>query len=185
MLGNLDILLAYHKERLHGKETAQESLFGSQESTSLHTLELTEYPEMSTIEKLTAEKTLLGVYVSGHPLDAYAAEIAKRPRISAIKKETRNGIPVVTAGIIESVRELLTKKGDRMAFIALGDGTNTIEVVAFPEAYRLYHSILITGSCIAIQGKISIRNDESTVVIDRVKSLSAQPSGTEAPTLTQ
>jgi DNA polymerase-3 subunit alpha len=128
---------------------------------------------MTQAQKLAAEKELLGVYVSGHPLDAYRAEIEKRPKISLLKKETRNGIPAVTAGIIESVRELLTKKGDRMAFIAIGDGADAIETVAFPEVYRTYQEFLIPGACIAIQGKISIRNEESTIVIDRAKRLTA------------
>lgn len=174
MMANVEVLLAYHKEIATGKEAAQDSLFGAVHET--HDLVLSPAEPMGTVAKLAAEKELLGVYVSGHPLDAYRDELAKRPKISALKKETRNGIPVVTAGMIESVRELLTKKGDRMAFIMIGDGVDTIETVAFPEVYRSYHEFLTPGACIAIQGKISIRNDESTVVIDRAKTLAAAPT---------
>jgi DNA polymerase-3 subunit alpha len=172
MMKNIDMLLAYHKEQAHGKEAAQDSLFGGS-AGSIHALVLEPGEPMTQAQKLAAEKELLGVYVSGHPLDAYRAEIEKRPKISLLKKETRNGIPAVTAGIIESVRELLTKKGDRMAFIAIGDGADAIETVAFPEVYRTYQEFLIPGACIAIQGKISIRNEESTIVIDRAKRLTA------------
>ena len=111
------------------------------------------------------------MYVSGHPLDEFQEELEKRPKISVLKTETRNGIPVVTAGMIETVRELLTKKGDRMAFVTLGDGLDSIELVAFPEVFRTNQEILVPGSCVAIKGKISIRNDESTVVVDRMKLL--------------
>ncbi len=172
MMQNIETLLAYHKEQVHGKEAAQDSLFGGF-TESIHALVLTPGIPLTPRDMLIAEKELLGVYVSGHPLDAYREELEKRPKISALKKETRNGISAVTAGIIEGVRELLTKKGDRMAFIEIGDGADTIETVAFPEVYRTYQELLIPGSCIAIQGKISIRNEESTIVIDRAKKLVA------------
>ncbi len=174
MMHNIETLLAYHKEQSHGKESAQDSLFGNLENSHLHALVLEDAPPATKHEKLLAEKELLGVYVSGHPLDAFKSEIEKRPRIGLIKKETRNGIPVVTAGMIETVRELFTKKGDKMAFVALGDGIDTIEIVVFPEVFRSNHELLIPGTCIAIQGKVSMRNEESTIVIDRVKKLTTQ-----------
>lgn len=175
MLQNIDTLLTFNKEQTHAKESAQDSLFGGS-GVTIHTLTLQETLPMTQAQKLAAEKELLGVYVSGHPLDDYRAELEKRPAISAVKKETRNGIPVVTAGIIESVRELLTKKGDRMAFIEISDGSETIEAVAFPETYRTYQEFLVPTTCVAVQGKISIRNDESTIVIDRAKRLDASAS---------
>lgn len=177
MLGNIETLLAYHKEQSHGKESAQDSLFGALGTSAVHTLTLAPAEPATKANKLIWEKELLGVYVSGHPLDAYRAELERRPRISAIKQETRNGIPIVTAGMIESVRELLTKKGDRMAFVLLGDGMEAVELVAFPEVFRTHQSIFTVGACIAIQGKISMRNEEPTIVIDKVKLLpSSAPS---------
>ncbi|HEU4677223.1 MAG TPA: DNA polymerase III subunit alpha, partial [Candidatus Paceibacterota bacterium] len=168
---NLETLLSYQRERSHGKESAQDSLFGGMEGSTIHDLALEPATPATSNEKLLWEKELLGVYVSGHPLDAYREELAKRPKIADIKKETRNGIPVVTAGMVESVRELLTKKGDRMAFVQLSDGLASVELVAFPEAYRAHHELFAAGQCIAIQGKLSMRNDEPTVVIDRAKRL--------------
>lgn len=172
MMHNLETLLTYHKEQARGKEASQDSLFGGFVE-SIHALVLAPGTPMTQRDMLTAEKELLGVYVSGHPLDAYRAELEKRPKISVLKKETKNGITAVAAGIIESVRELLTKKGDRMAFIEIGDGTDSIETVAFPEVYRTYQEFLTPGSCIAIQGKISLRNEQATIVIDRAKKLVA------------
>ena len=171
MLANIEMLLSYHKEQSHGKESAQDSLFGGMQDALIHTLTLAPSTPATKTEKLLWEKELLGVYVSGHPLDAYKEELAKRPRIAVLKKESRNGIPVVTAGMIESVRELLTKKGDRMAFILLGDGMESIELVAFPEIYRTYTSLFTVGSCIALQGKLSMRNEEPTVIIEKIKPL--------------
>ncbi|MCF7816028.1 MAG: DNA polymerase III subunit alpha [Candidatus Pacebacteria bacterium] len=179
MMHNLETILAYHKEHLHGKESAQDSLFGNLAGSSVLTLTLEPGAPAAKGEKLLWEKELLGVYVSGHPLDAFKEELAKRPRIGVLKKETRNGIPVVTAGMIETVRELLTKKGDRMAFVILSDGIENIELVAFPEIYRAHQSLLIPGSCVALQGKLSMRNEEPTIVIERLKDLTPKELTTE------
>jgi DNA polymerase-3 subunit alpha len=177
ILKNIETLLAFHKESALGKESAQDSLFGGTHTGSLDRLALLDTEPASKNEKLLWEKELLGVYVSGHPLDSFRVEIEKRPLLSTVKKETRNGIPVVTAGMIENVRELLTKKGDRMAFILLSDGKEeTMELVAFPEVFRANQELFRAGSCIAIQGKVSIRNDETTLVIDRAKALQQQIS---------
>jgi DNA polymerase III subunit alpha len=80
---------------------------------------------------------------------------------------------LASVGMVESVRELLTKKGDRMAFIMFGDQTDMIELVAFPETYQTYREMLIPGSCIAVKGKLSIRNDEPTIILEKAKSLAA------------
>jgi DNA polymerase-3 subunit alpha len=178
MLANIETLLAYHKEQSHGKESAQDSLFAGFADSLVHTLVLVPAPPATKTDKLLWEKELLGVYVSGHPLDAFQEELAKRPKISTLKKETRNGIPAVTAGMIESVRELLTKKGDKMAFVQLGDGQENIELVAFPEVFRTHQALFVTGTCIVIQGKLSMRNEEPTIVIDRIKALGSHTSTT-------
>ncbi len=179
MLNNIETLLSYHKEQNASKASAQDSLFGNLDSSSIHTLTLEHSEPASKNEKLVWEKELLGVYVSGHPLDAFKDELAKRPRVGTIKNETRNGVPVITAGMVENVHEILTKKGDRMGFIALGDGVDTIELVAFPEVYKTHHELFVVGTCIAIQGKLSMRNEEPTVVIDRIKALGAKAEETQ------
>jgi DNA polymerase III subunit alpha len=74
--------------------------------------------------------------------------------------------------MIETVKELLTKKGDRMAFIQLSNLTDTIEMVAFPEVYQAHREFLTPGSCVAIKGKLSIRNEEPSVLLDKLKILS-------------
>lgn len=171
LLHNLDTLLAYHKEQSAQREAAQDSLFGGLSESAVHQLILEQAPHTTTADRLHAEKELLGVYVSGHPLDAFTEELKKRPTIGAIRADGRNGIPVVTAGMVENVQELLTKKGDRMAFVVLGDKNNTIELVAFPEVYHTHKDLFTTGNCIAIKGHLSIRNDEPTIALERAKTL--------------
>ena len=173
MYNNLDQLLAFNKEQTAGKEAAQDSLFGAV-SGGVNDLILEEVEPASTEDKLQWEKELLGVYVSGHPLDNFVEEVEKRPSITKIKEDSRNGIPVVTAGMIETVRELLTKKGDRMAFIQLSDKNDTIEMTAFPETFQQIKEQLVSGNCVAVKGRLNIRNDEPTILIERLKSLAPQ-----------
>jgi DNA polymerase-3 subunit alpha len=180
MQANVEMMLTFNKEQVAEKESAQESLFNLMGQSSGVTLNLAKTDPMPTIQKLTWEKELLGVYVSGHPLDEFQAELDKRPSIASIKQDNRNGIPVVTAGMISSVRELLTKKGDKMAFIMLENHTDQIEMVAFPKTYTELKNILTVGNCIAVKGKLTIRNDEPSVALDRAKSLST--SNQEHPT---
>lgn len=170
MYANIDHLLAFNKEHIAGKEANQDSLFGAL-ATPMNDLVLADAEDVSTEQKLVWEKELLGVYVSGHPLDAFADELSKRASIAQIKGDGRNGIPVVTAGMIESIRELLTKKGDRMAFIALSNHTDSIEMVAFPEVFQTHREMLMPGTCVAVKGKLNIRNEEPSILVDRLKVL--------------
>ncbi|MEM9336655.1 MAG: DNA polymerase III subunit alpha [Patescibacteria group bacterium] len=174
LYANIDNMLAYNREHVAGKESNQDSLFAGLGDSSVTALTLESAPEATKEQKLTWEKDLLGVYVSGHPLEQFKDEVAKRPTISAIKADTRNGIPVVTVGMVETVRELLTKKGDRMAFVQLADQSDSIEMVAFPNTYADQKELLQPGQCIAVKGRLSIRNDEPTIAIERVKSLNVQ-----------
>lgn len=173
MYANLDTLLEFNKASVVAKEAAQDSLFGAAAEA---TLALTPSNPIPEAQKLSWEKELLGVYVSGHPLDTYADELKKRSTIGSLRQDGRNGIPIVTAGMIESVRELLTKKGEKMAFIQLVDKTDQIEMTAFPETYRALQELLHSSSCVAIKGRLQLRSGEPTIMLENAKRLTATAS---------
>ena len=175
---NIDNMLAYNREQIVGKESNQDSLFGGM--ADVHNLSLLPADKATMMQKLLWEKELLGIYVSGHPLDEYKAEVDKRPHISQVKKSYQ-GTTVVTTGLIEVVKELLTKKGDKMAFIKLSDQVDSIETVTFPETFTQYRELLVPGTCVAIQGKFNLRNDEPSILIDKIKLLG--PSNLKIETL--
>lgn len=184
LYSNLENLLAYNKEQVSGKEANQDSLFGGFEM-AVNSLILAEALPATKEQKLLWERELLGVYVSGHPLEQFKDELAKRLPIGKIKQavQQKSEIDIVrmkgeikTAGMIEAVKELLTKKGDRMAFVQLANQTDSIEMVAFPEVFQTHKDLLVPGTCVAIKGKLSIRNDEPSILIDRVKNLAPQQS---------
>jgi DNA polymerase III subunit alpha len=179
LLANVDLMLSFNREQVAAAESAQDSLFGFG-GGSVSNLTLAPAEAAIKAQKLIWEKELLGVYVSGHPLDDHEAEVVKRPRIGAILAAVaeqdelsivRLKGSLVTAGMITSVRELITKKGDKMAFLVLGDQKDQIEMVAFPTTYAEQKDLFQVGQCLAIKGKLSIRNDQPSIAIDRVKGL--------------
>jgi len=174
LYGNLEVLLSYNKEQVAGKEANQDSLFGGIEEVGGLTLYPTD--KIPQEQKLIWEKDLLGVYVSGHPLDQFKDELKKRSPLSTVKADMRQGVPVVTAGMIETVRELITKKGDKMAFVQLVSKDESMELVTFPECFEAHRELLIPGTCVAVKGKINIRNDEPSILVDRMKVLGVNPA---------
>jgi DNA polymerase-3 subunit alpha len=171
LLANMDNLLAYNKEN-EKKSDDQDSLFGGMTDTSsLPTLKLASAPPAASNDKLAWERELLGLYISGHPLEQYRAVIEKRDMNIEKSKALKDGAEVVVAGIIEELRPVTTKKGDPMMFLRLADFTGSIEAVVFPRVLLEYRSSIATDKCVAVKGKVSERNGEKSLIIDKVKGL--------------
>lgn len=171
LMGNVETLLAYNKEKEKRPEN-QDSLFGGMtDSSSLPALKLAEVPNAEMKEKLAWEKELLGLYISGHPLDRYRDIIAKRDMDIKKAQELADKAEVTIACIIEEVKPISTKKGDAMAFIKLTDFTGTMEAVVFPRTLLEFRSAFVVDKCLAVKGKISERNGQKSMIIDRVKVL--------------
>ena len=169
IIGNLETLLNFNKE---AKNTAsQDSLFGAIGGIKVK-LSLVPQEEATKKEKLTWEKELLGLYISGHPLEAYKEKIEKFGTvIKKIREEVKAGMPVTIACIIDEIKEVTTKKNDRMAFLKISDFTGTIDAVIFSKAYEANKEILTNDTIIALQGKVTERNGEKSVMIDTLKKI--------------
>jgi len=168
LLENIDALLAYHKEAT--AIAPQDSLFGALSAPPV--LTLPEGKPVSLIDKLAWEKELLGIYVSGHPLDAYEAITRKAgTSIAKIKAEPKTGQLIILPVLVSVVRSILTKSGEKMSFITVGDTTDSIEAVVFPKLLREHAAILTPGTCLLIKGKVSVRNGEPSLAIEELKPL--------------
>ena len=75
------------------------------------------------------------------------------------------------AGFVETVQPILTKKGEKMAFLKVADFSGDIEVVAFPRILKEHEKILIPGSCVMLKGRVSDRNGTPSFVAEKVKAL--------------
>lgn len=169
MLTNMDTLLLYNRE--HGESSSnQDSLFGS--LPTVNTLRLMDAPEATQSDRLLWEKELLGLYVSGHPLDQFKEKLAKRQgTINQMKEHSREGITAIIAGIVEESKPIFTKSGDKMAFVRIADYDGSIEAVIFPKTLIQYADLLQPQKCIALKGKFSGRNGEKSLIVEAVKAL--------------
>ncbi len=169
LLENIETMLAFHRDAT--AEAPQDSLFGA----TFHaapTLTLPEGAPVSLMDKLVWEKELLGIYVSGHPLDAHSRYTEKSGiSISKIKSEPRAGQAIILPALVAESRSILTKSGEKMAFLKLEDKTDALEAVIFPKLYKEHAAVIAPGSCILVKGKVSVRQGEPSIAIDELKPL--------------
>ncbi|MEK7194420.1 MAG: DNA polymerase III subunit alpha [Patescibacteria group bacterium] len=171
MLNNIEKLLSYHKES-GTKVGNQDSLFSSMSDTSsVPALRLDAGPVATQKDKLLWEKELLGLYISGHPLDAHRAKFAEKDmNIKKLADLHENDLTVI-GGIVVDIREITTKNNERMVFLKLEDLTGSTDVVIFPRVYEEFKQFIIPENCIAIKGKVSKRNGETSFIAEKVKAL--------------
>ncbi len=169
LFGNIENMLEYNRE---GKKNAgMISLFGDLPDAG-PTFNLQAMPPINISEILVWEKELLGLYVSGHPLDKIKDKLLGRAlNIKKVHEGVGNGMSVVLAGIIETVRPVFTKKNDRMAFIRIADFSGAIEAVVFPKTFTELSAIIIQDKTIAFEGKVTVRNGEKSIVIEKLKEI--------------
>jgi len=134
--------------------------------------ELPPLPNWSTSELLRAEKEVLGFYLSGHPLKDYE-ELLTRHSKKQIRslEDLEGGEEVSLVGLISEVREIRTRKGDRMAVIELEDLTGRIEGVVFPDLFREVSNLLFQEIPLKVEG--ILEKDEEGRPRIRVQSIKA------------
>lgn len=170
LLASIELLLTYHREHL-AAPTEQASLFGAAAFASNASLQLPPHPPANPDQKLLWEKELLGIYVSGHPLDKHKHKFASAKNTIKHVKENLKGVETVVAGMLGPVRIILTKSGERMAFTQISDLSGSVEIVVFPRTFKEYEKMFVTDACIAVKGRLSERNGEPSFVVDKAKQL--------------
>lgn len=163
----------------------QMSLFQMHDEAMQGTLYNGVLPDVADFSKrlrIAMEKEMLGVYVTGHPLDEYADRIRA---LESVNTEELNhnedtgcvsdGASVTLAGILTGVRVLVTKKNNRMAFLQLEDLHGTIEVIAFPNIYERYRDTIREDAVVVVRGTVNCREEEAPKVIaDWIQCLDEQ-----------
>jgi len=119
-------------------------------------------PEWHQNELLAAERELLGIYMSGHPLSQYEDTLRRYELCSiAALPDQAEGTMTRVGGLAASVVKKVTKNKDTMAILRLEDLEGGIEVVVFPETYQRYQSVIEQDAALLIAGRVS-KKDEST-----------------------
>lgn len=137
-------------------------------------IKLPKLDEYNKEEKLEYEKEVLGVYVSGHPLDEYAGMWKKHVSANALDfeidpelGETRaaDNSKQTIGGMIMNKKVMTTKKGELMAFLTIEDMFGTIEVVVFPRSYNENRGVLEQTDKVFVTGRVQANADENGKLI--------------------
>jgi DNA polymerase-3 subunit alpha len=157
------------------KAAGQESLFGTDEIVSHRgngygkLPEIDEWPEKIL---LGFEKEALGFYITGHPLARHLATLKRFATCDtsglgdrADKEEVRIG------GMVAALKELITKKGDRMAFVTLEDLSGSVEMVVFPEVYQASAELLKSDTPLLVSGTLDVGEETCKLMAREIVSL--------------
>ena len=135
------------------------------------------YPDVGEYDremKLAFEKEVLGIYVSGHPLEEYTARWKSRITNKAmdfyLDEETgrtavNDGETVTIGGLITDVKIKYTKNNQVMAFLQLEDLTGAVEVIVFPRSYETYSGLLKADGKVFVRGRVSVEDEKDAKLI--------------------
>jgi DNA polymerase-3 subunit alpha len=145
------------------KQLGQRSLF--EETTSEESVlyfepeNLPPVDEMSREEILAAEKELLGLYFSDHPLLQHKSNLDKLVNTTSIQlKSKAEKEEVIVGGVVSRVRKVLTKNKEPMAFVTIEDFLGSIDVTVFPAVYKEYAKYLLQDAVIVVRGRANRRD---------------------------
>jgi len=171
MLENIEALLAHHRDSTKDINSSQTSLFGNSGQKLSSTLVLKEFPPATQEEKLRWEKELLGLFISGHPLEKFRKLLARQKTNIKMIKTFTEGSPVVVGGIIEEFKKVLTKQNQPMLFLKIADLSDSIETVVFPRLLSNNGNVFALDKCVVIKGKVSIRNGNPSIICEDARNL--------------
>ena len=146
-------------------------------------LHLPDIPEYALDERMRQEREVTGLYLSGHPMNAYRDE-AKRAgaaQIGAINEDFaqeggpalfQDGQAVTAAGIVTAYRTRATRNGSLMAYATVEDDTGAIELLCFSKTLERFGRLLSPDSAVLVRGKLSVRDEKPPqIMCDEVYSL--------------
>lgn len=174
------------------KNDIQISFFGTllDEDEGL-TIEYPLLPEYSSKEKLSNEKAVLGVYLSGHPLSDFKEQFDKFSFNTGILEyyeededgektytEVKDNEHVVMGGIITEFKRLQTKSGQTMAFVTVEDIYGKMEVILFPRVFEAARAVIADEEIVKISGKLQIKSGVPQIIAEEVVKLDVKEDTT-------
>jgi len=179
----LDSVASESKEKMAGQMSIFD--FMAPEMKKNFEIRLPDVGEFSREEKLAFEKEVLGVYITGHPLEEYRDIM--QGRISALSSDFMlneetdepkvvNGAREVIGGMIINKTIKYTRTNKVMAFITVEDLVGSVEVLVFPSSYDKYKEILNEDNKIFVEGRVSAEDDRpSKLICDKITAFDEVP----------
>ena len=180
------------KKKAFSGQVSMFDLGSEEEKNQMNEIKYTffEREELPNKELLSLEKEMLGIYISGHPLEKLRNQIAAQTNINTIelrkideemssnlnnpemellkqaaKPKYQDGQKVKYAGIITSIKKKYTKNNKIMAFVTIEDLYGIAEVIVFENAYIKAGKSLVEENIVLVDGRLSIREDDTTTII--------------------
>ena len=180
MLAVLERVVGAAAERALRKDQVSIFEFGDEPSSGGYYEPVSE-EEFEKSELLHLEKESLGLYVSEHPLSAIRDQLRRRTDCGLAEVEKRrDGETVVVGGIVSSIKQMTTKRGEPMAFVGLEDMTGAIEVVVFNSTYAAARDLLVGDAVLVVKGRVDHKQQgETKLVALEVAPFAATPERRE------
>jgi DNA polymerase-3 subunit alpha len=173
-----------HKLRQTG-QTTMFDLWGERVDVPIPSLAMV-VSEVSIKDKLSWEKELLGVYLSEHPFSPFVAKAAsEKTTLCGRVDADLEGQMLTVAGMVDSIRNLVTRDGQPSASVILEDLDGKLEVMVWPRVYSATQEFWQTGNILLIYGKVRLRGDRVQLVCEHVRYYQMEEirdeKGTTAP----
>lgn len=170
--GIIDTINNTAKKQMQGQVTMFD-LGGQEENKEDLKYHFVNVEEFDEKELLSMEKEMLGIYISGHPLEKYKESINAISTINTIEmlkireenNLTKDGEQVKYVGIISSIKKKFTKRNTIMAFITVEDLYGAVEVIVFDSCYSKSQNVLLEENIVVIDGRLSIREDDDVKIV--------------------
>lgn len=179
----LDSAIKHNKDSMTGQMSLFD--FAAEEDKKAFEIRIPDVAEYTKEELLGYEKEILGVYVSGHPLDEYTGMVTKYiTNVSSDfevddelgETKARDGAIATIGGLITEKTIKTTKKGQLMAFLTVEDVVGTVEVVVFPNSFTANRVVIDHAEKVFVTGKVQANVDENAKLIcDKVVDFASIP----------
>lgn len=179
----LDSAIKHNKDSMTGQMSLFD--FAAEEDKKAFEIRIPDVAEYTKEELLGYEKEILGVYVSGHPLDEYTGMVNKYiTNVSSDfevddelgETKARDGAIATIGGLITEKTIKTTKKGQLMAFLTVEDVVGTVEVVVFPNSFTANRVVIDHAEKVFVTGKVQVNVDENAKLIcDKVVDFASIP----------
>ena len=166
MTAALEDVLEYGQTIQRERNDPQMGLFniGGETAPTINVPPLPSITEWDEKQRLAFEKESLGFYITGHPLSRHEDLLEKFTNTDTLSLiESEDGKTVRVGGIVLDTKTIITKKGEPMAFVTIGDLEGTVEITVFPSTYARAVDALVEDMPILVQGQV--QKDENAVKI--------------------
>lgn len=185
----MDIVADSHNKAFSNQITMFDIANDEEEVNSMK-YDFDEKTEFSDKELLSMEKEMLGIYISGHPLEKYREKIEQISTINTLMidealeniteggtSEIEDGKNVIMVGIISKIKKKFTKTNKIMCFVTVEDLYGATEIIVFESVYEKVQELLLEENIVIIEGRISIREEQDiSIIASNIRDINSKPS---------